>query len=291
VTRLLHPPAAFLDLSMRILLTVLMLLVALPAAAHWLELGEDSAFRYHIDPDSLRGDRYVRTVTTLFNVKATGQQVQSMRILIEADCKIGRTRVLSRTVHSQPMAGGVVLALPFARSTTWDFARPGSANEVIRTHVCAASDAEMIAAIDRSAPKDRPQAERQTTGPISVPLVRQGGTFAVPVLVNEAISLRFIVDSGASDVNIPTDVVNMLIRDGVISPSDFLGRKPYVLADGSRIVADTFRIRAMRIGNRVVEDVTATVGSASSPFLLGQSFLRRFRSWSIDNAREALVLE
>jgi predicted aspartyl protease len=47
----------------------------------------------------------------------------------------------------------------------------------------------------------------------------------------------------------------------------------------------------MRVGNLVVEDVTATVGRVSSPFLLGQSFLRRLKSWSIDNANDALILE
>jgi len=117
------------------------------------------------------------------------------------------------------------------------------------------------------------------------------GIFALPVLVNEPISLRFIVDSGAGDVNIRIDVVSVLTRDGVISQSQFLGREPFVLADGSRIVADTRRIRAMRIGNRVVEGVTATVGNASSPLLVGRSFLRRFRSWSILYAREALLLD
>jgi hypothetical protein len=41
----------------------------------------------------------------------------------------------------------------------------------------------------------------------------------------------------------------------------------------------------------VLENVTASVTAAAGDPLLGQSFLHRFRSWSIDNARGLLVLE
>jgi Aspartyl protease len=60
-----------------------------------------------------------------------------------------------------------------------------------------------------------------------------GGTFEVPVEINGAITLNFVIDSGAADVTIPADVVSTLIRMGTIKPSDFIGRQTYVLADGS----------------------------------------------------------
>jgi hypothetical protein len=41
---------------------------------------------------------------------------------------------------------------------------------------------------------------------IAVPMKREGGTYAVPVLINDAITLDFVVDSGAADVTIPADV-------------------------------------------------------------------------------------
>jgi hypothetical protein len=88
-----------------------------------------------------------------------------------------------------------------------------------------------------------------------------------------------------------SSVVAGMLASGALSRSDFLGRRDHVLADGSRISAETFRIRSLRIGGRVVEDVVATAGALSSPFLLGQSFLRRLKSWSIDNANDTLVLE
>jgi hypothetical protein len=47
-----------------------------------------------------------------------------------------------------------------------------------------------------------------------VPMVSDGGTFAVPVTINNQLTLKFVVDSGASDVSIPTDVVSTLVRTG-----------------------------------------------------------------------------
>ncbi len=63
-----------------------------------------------------------------------------------------------------------------------------------------------------------------------------------------------------------------------------------MLADGSTERGRTFRIRSLRVGNIVVTNVLASVGGDDSSALLGQSFLERFRSWSLDNMRHTLVL-
>ena len=113
----------------------------------------------------------------------------------------------------------------------------------------------------------------------------------VPVQINGAITLNFVVDSGAADVTIPPDVVATLMRTGTLKKSDFLGQKTYVLADGSKVPSQTLRIRSMKVGDRVVENITGSVSSADGALLLGQSFLGRFKSWSIDNSKHVLLLE
>jgi predicted aspartyl protease len=125
----------------------------------------------------------------------------------------------------------------------------------------------------------------------STTLQARGGTFVVPVLVNDAITLRFILDSGASVVSIPADVVLTLMRAGTIESSDFLGKQTYQLADGSTVPSETFRIRSLMVGNREVRDVLGSVAPVSGSLLLGQSFLSRFKSWSIDNQKQVLRLE
>ena len=125
---------------------------------------------------------------------------------------------------------------------------------------------------------------------IVVPLVFSGGTFEVPATINGQISLNFIVDSGASDVSIPADVVLTLARTGTITSDDFIGSGTYVLADGSNVPSERFTIRSLRIGSVTLENVTAGIAPVSGSLLLGQSFLSRFSSWSMDNNIHALVL-
>lgn len=124
-----------------------------------------------------------------------------------------------------------------------------------------------------------------------ISMKKEGGTYVVPVLINNAITLDFMVDSGASDVSIPEDVVTTLMRTGTIRATDFIGEKTYVLADGSRVQSKTFLIRSLKVGDWMLENVTGSVASKSGSLLLGQSFLGRFKSWSIDNTKHALVLE
>ena len=123
-----------------------------------------------------------------------------------------------------------------------------------------------------------------------VPLVKTGGVYAVPVQINGAITLNFIVDSGAAEANIPADVVMTLIRANTIAPSDFLPGRTYVLADGTHVESSRFTIRMVRIGDHVIENVTATIGDVAGSPLLGQSVLERLGRWSLDPGRGVMVL-
>jgi predicted aspartyl protease len=135
-----------------------------------------------------------------------------------------------------------------------------------------------------------PQPRSPVGAPIEVSLIGEGGSFKVPVLINGAIELHFVVDSGSTHVVIPADVVMTLTRTGTLQQSDFLGEQTYVLADGSTVPSQTFRIRTLKVGNRIIEDIVGTVGDVRGPLLLGQSFLSRLGSWSIDNGRHVLIL-
>ncbi|MGO9931261.1 MAG: TIGR02281 family clan AA aspartic protease [Steroidobacteraceae bacterium] len=124
----------------------------------------------------------------------------------------------------------------------------------------------------------------------SIPLIRDHGTLQVPVVINGKISLNFTIDSGATDVSIPENVFSTLIRAGTVSAADFLDKRAYKLADGSTQFSQRFRIRSLRVGNLELRDVTASVVPSAGSLLLGQSFLSRLKSWSIDNERQALLV-
>jgi clan AA aspartic protease (TIGR02281 family) len=126
---------------------------------------------------------------------------------------------------------------------------------------------------------------------VSVPLEHKRGIYTVRVLINNSIYLDAVVDSGAADVTIPADVVTRLVRAGTIAANDFLGAREYIIADGSTRRSETFRIRSLKVGSKMAENITGNVAPANADLLLGQSFLSRFKSFSIDNTRHVLILE
>jgi uncharacterized protein len=126
--------------------------------------------------------------------------------------------------------------------------------------------------------------------PFEVVLRKRNGVVVVPVLINGAISIDFIIDSGASDVMVSSEGVFELMKAGAVSAADFAGTKAYTNADGVSTLAQTFRIRTLKVGGRVLDDVSGHIGSGAGISLLGQSFLNRSKSWSIDNERQVLVL-
>jgi predicted aspartyl protease len=120
---------------------------------------------------------------------------------------------------------------------------------------------------------------------------RRGGVFVLPALLNGSTETYFVVDSGASNVQIPQEIADELARQGSLGPSDSLGERSFVVADGRKLLQKTIRLRSIRIGTRTMDNVLASVGAPHSPALLGQSLLRRLNWWKIDNVRNAIELE
>jgi clan AA aspartic protease (TIGR02281 family) len=123
-----------------------------------------------------------------------------------------------------------------------------------------------------------------------IQLESEGGAYLVPVRINDAITLNFVLDTGAADVAIPADVFLTLTRTGTVKTSDFIGTGTYVLADGSEQASKRFVLRELRVGDHVISNVIANVAPVKGDPLLGQSFLSKLPAWTIDNERHALVL-
>ena len=124
----------------------------------------------------------------------------------------------------------------------------------------------------------------------SIPLIREHGTFVVPVVINDKITLNFTIDRGANELSIPADVFSTLTGAGTVSQKDFLDTQVYELADGTKQTSQRFRIRSLRGGSLELHDVNASVSRSSGSLLLGQSVLSRLKSWSIDNQRQVLLI-
>ena len=125
--------------------------------------------------------------------------------------------------------------------------------------------------------------------PHMVPMEPHNGAFVIPVVLNNVITKKFIVDSGAADVSIPADVFFALKNSGTLTGADLLGSKKYMMADGSIVPSEIYRVASLKIGGLLVENVTVRIAAEKSDLLLGQSFLKRLKSWSMDNARQVMI--
>ena len=116
------------------------------------------------------------------------------------------------------------------------------------------------------------------------------GTLIIQAAVNGGPPMSFAVDSGASLISMPSEAAQPLFDQGLIRPADYLATRPFQLANGSMAAARIYRLHSVRVGDKEVDDVLAAIYPGQGQRLLGQSFLKRFKSWSIDNSKNALVL-
>jgi clan AA aspartic protease (TIGR02281 family) len=164
------------------------------------------------------------------------------------------------------------------------------AQQCLRTSYVDCTQAPQVAGRDDDAAPSRTP-DRNPSSRTRVPLRIDRGISFVPVEINGTLKLDFAIDSGASDVSVPADVFSTLKRTSTVKEADLIGQQSYVLADGSTTQSAIFKIRSLRIGDLVIEDVKASVTPSHASLLLGQSFLERFKSWSIDNTTHELFLE
>jgi hypothetical protein len=123
-----------------------------------------------------------------------------------------------------------------------------------------------------------------------IPLQAENGVLIVRGVVNARVALRFTIDSASTDVSIPDELFWSLVRAGTIATQDIIDTQSYRLADGSQQYSKRFRIRSLRVGDTEIRDVIGSVAPAKGDLLLGQSFLSKLGSWSIDNERRVLLL-
>lgn len=126
----------------------------------------------------------------------------------------------------------------------------------------------------------------------AVPLIKSGGVFNVGVTINSQIKLNFIVDSGASDVVLPDYVGKTLIATGSISKNDVIGTQKYQLADGSIVHGMVVNLKSIRIGERTIHNVRASImKNQNASLLLGQSALQKLGKWKINSKTNQLEIE
>jgi hypothetical protein len=127
--------------------------------------------------------------------------------------------------------------------------------------------------------------------PTNVHLVPGNGLLKAPALIDGKIPLLFAVDSGCSGIAIPEGVAELMFDEGLLKKRDVMGIARATMANGSTAPVIVIHVAALQVGGVVLKNVVVGVTPGPGELLLGQSFLNRFKSWSIDNSRQALVLQ
>ena len=131
----------------------------------------------------------------------------------------------------------------------------------------------------------------QISNQIRIPFINQNGVLYVQANVNGS-PIKFVFDSGASDVTISVTEASYLLKNDYLNKSDFTGQQNYVDANGDVNVGVTFRINEMKLGSALLKNVNASVvNSRTASNLLGQSTLERFGKVSIDYKMNKILLE
>jgi len=121
---------------MRLVLCLLLALAAAPAWAEWVKVSETDDSVFYIDPATIRKDGNLRRVWTINDLKQRQKDGEmSRRFLNEYDCKEERSRILSISEHSDPMAGGKTLVSE--SKPIWSHVPPGTPSQTMMRIVCA----------------------------------------------------------------------------------------------------------------------------------------------------------
>lgn len=122
----------------------------------------------------------------------------------------------------------------------------------------------------------------------NIALEQRNGVYRVEVEINGTQKVSMVFDTGAGYVTLPARLANEL----GIRPGDQDANVTVIIADGSRVQAKAMRLKSMRVGKCVAEDVDCIVMPESlpnAPMVLGGTFLKNF-TYKIDPQTHRLTL-
>jgi aspartyl protease family protein len=106
------------------------------------------------------------------------------------------------------------------------------------------------------------------------------------------LKLKFIFDTGASNICISSAEATVLYRQGTLHRDDILDVQYFQDATGKVSAGTRINLRTVKIGNIVIKNIEATViNNNEAPLLLGQSALEKFGKISIDNKNGEIIFE
>ncbi|MBN1330963.1 MAG: retroviral-like aspartic protease family protein [Candidatus Heimdallarchaeota archaeon] len=124
-----------------------------------------------------------------------------------------------------------------------------------------------------------------------VKMTKSNGIYQIPVEIN-GVKMFFIFDTGAGLISISVTEANFLYKQGKLSSEDIVGEANFSDANGDISEGTIIILRTVKIGNRTLQNIEASVvHNLNAPLLMGQSALEKFGKISIDYQRGEITFE
>ncbi len=127
-------------------------------------------------------------------------------------------------------------------------------------------------------------------GQTTIKMQKKDGVYIVPCTVN-GLKLKFIFDTGASDVSISLTEAIFMLKNDYLSKSDIIGTSYAQLANGHITKNTKIILRKIEFAGLTLYNVKASVvHELSAPLLLGQSAIKKLGVIQINPTNNTLTI-
>jgi aspartyl protease family protein len=130
-----------------------------------------------------------------------------------------------------------------------------------------------------------------TTDKTVVKIKKVNGVYEIPTEIN-GVEMYFIFDTGAGLISISETEAIFLYKQGKLTQDDIIGKANFSDANGDISEGTIINLKTVKIGNRILENIQASVvHNLGAPLLMGQSALEKFGKISIDYQNSEITFE
>ena len=139
--------------------------------------------------------------------------------------------------------------------------------------------------------QNEPEGVKSHPGGNVVSMEKIDGVYQIPVDI-DGVPMHFIFDTGAGMISISETEAIFLYKQHKLSNDDISGSAQFSDANGNISEGTLIILKEVKIGNRTLENIQASVvGNLKAPLLIGQSALEKFGKVTIDYSRMEISFE
>lgn len=156
----------------------------------------------------------------------------------------------------------------------------------------SAQKKQMLQRVNNEQPNtNRRERSTPSESETTIKMEKVNGVYEIPTEI-DGIPMHFIFDTGAGMISISETEAMFLYKQGKLLQEDIVGKANFTDANGDISEGTIIILRTVKLGNRVLKDVEASVvHNLGAPLLMGQSALEKFGKISIDYQRGEITFE